>query len=62
MMDDIKTLVRPFLAGFWSVASVVTFWITGLTPPPWMLGLTLTCVLWFFGSREKEKANAKKAL
>ena len=54
-----KEMVRPGLAFLWSIASIITHACTGEVPE-WMLGLTITCVLWFFGSRQKEKANAQK--
>ena len=56
-----KELIRPALAILWSLASIFTYTGTG-SIPEWMLGITLTCVGWFFVSREVEKVrfNAKR--
>lgn len=60
MISDIKPLVRPALAILWSIAWIVMFIGMGKIPPEFVTGITATTVGWFFVSREKEKANARK--
>jgi len=54
-----KELIRPALAIIWSIASIFTYVTTGQVPM-WMLGITTTCVIWFFRARDIEKKNAKE--
>jgi len=62
MLDDIKWIARPFLAGL-----ALTFWFiilmeTGELPPVFLTGLVATAWGWIFVSREKDKADARKPL
>ena len=62
MLNDLTWLYSPILAGIALTYWVITFWGTGNLPPTFLTGLVATAWGWVFASREKEKADARKAL
>ncbi len=56
MTLEIKALARPALAIIWSIIWAAIYFSSG-SVPAFVTGITATCVGWFFGSREKEKAR-----
>ena len=61
-MNDLKWMGRYALAGIALTFWCITFWGTGELPPSFLTGLVGTAWGVLFVSREKEKANAQKAL
>ena len=60
-----KELVRPWLAKVFAVTLCALGILQAIgiaEPPEWILGMGGTVILWWFGSRQKEKANAQKAV
>lgn len=58
-MDDIKCLVRPVVSVIFAVA-FVAFTAAGMIPIQVFISLAITTIVWWYKSRDKEKANALK--
>lgn len=61
-MDKYKWTGRFVLCGLALVLWVVTYWMIKEMPPEFFTGLVGTAWAVLFVSREKEKANAQKAV
>lgn len=65
MRQEIKAFVRPALAVIWSIFTFLAWIMVDCVwaEVPEFFSITAgTCVVWFFSSREKEKADARKGL
>jgi len=58
---SIKWVARPILAGLSLTYYVLTLWHTG-EHSMFLAGLVTGAFIWFFKSRENEKADARKVV
>lgn len=57
-MEDLKCLTRPAVSIIFAVA-FVTFTAMGMIPIQVFISLAVTTIIWWYRSRDKEKANAR---